>query len=247
MVEGPEEEKVKTELQGEVKTEVVQATPTKKEDDRGGTTLAIIFGIMLLVGFIFLGDFNNYVLDLLPPEIATMFNLKRYVATKELNNRNMTTSDDSSRTTNTNINTKYKINGIYEVSKKTNGEADTGYLSIRNDGTFAYDSSLLDCYNPLVGTYKINDRNITFTVSVVYGCDSCFSKKVPVGSDFSATINDDNTIIIEESYLGALVSNEYKKNSSKVESSATKNKYALLPVNGTIPDENNESWLECSK
>jgi hypothetical protein len=240
-------------------TEVVQATsqlveqpvnsetpaPDKKEKGNGGgTTLAIIFGVMLVIGFIFLGDFYNYILDYIPDELKSYFNLTKYVESKKLNKVDESSVEENKTdTTTTTKKTNYKIGGVYESYKKTEGEDDNGYLSIRSDGTFVYDESTRECFDPLVGTYTIDDNIITFNVKVSYSCDSCYNKNV--SDSFKATIYDENTLTIESKYMGAIISNEYRKNSSKVESNSKKAFYSIEPVNGTKSEESNETWLSC--
>lgn len=227
----------------EVKVEG-QEPPKKKDESKGGTFFAIVFGLMLLGGFMFLGDFNNYLVDKLPPQIVSLFKLQKYTETDEL--FNVEKGVDASEIPDTSIGNKsrYKIVGVFETSRLTDGEKDKGYLYIRKDGTFAYDSSTKECYNPLVGTYTATENTIEFKTKVSYGCNSCFNMNVT--NNFTATINDNDTIVIEEKEQGFLVSSEYKRNSNKTESAADLSKYITNPVKGKIPADNNESWTECN-
>lgn len=198
-------------------------TPQPEEKKKDGSVLGTFFGFifigMLVVGFLFMGKFNDFINEKFP-KIGQMAGIDK----------------DDTKPLEEEKPKEVSYVGKYTKSvTEENGTVDTASLILRDDKTFAYDESNKDCYNPLVGTYEIDNDVINFTGKVAYSCDSCYYKEGELISNFSANIINEKIVL----------KGEFTKNSEVEETKDTK-KYVTNPINGTTPDENENPWLECN-
>ena len=201
---------------------VEQATvPKPEEKKKDGSVLGTIFGFifmgMLVFGFLFMGKFNDFINEHFP-KVGQMAGIDRD-DTKPLEEKEKV--DTTS------------IVGNY-VKKYTNdtGAEDSATLTLRADKTFVYDDSTYGCYDPLVGTYEVENDVINFTGKVLYGCDACYFTQGESINNFSANIVNGKIVL----------KGEFTKSS---ETESNSNRYVLEPVNGTTPDGDGDPWLNC--
>ena len=180
------------------------------EEKKDGSTLGTIFGFiflgMLVVGFLFMGKFNEFVNEHFP-------NIGRTVGIDK---------DDTVQT----VTPVFNPVGYYTKNNSI--------LILRDDDTFVYDDDTTECYDPLVGVYDVDGSVLTLTGKTYYGCDSCYYKN-------GAGIRTISMQIINNKIM---YQGEFAKTSNEEDSSSIY-KYIVSPENGTIPRDNNESWIFC--
>ena len=132
---------------------VINKEEPEKKEGSGGTVLAIIFGVMIIVGFLFMTFFNDWAVEHLPSNITRLFGLQSYDDGRGYTPSKNTTpveenKTESNETKQKDITINSKSSGIYKSPKTVNGEEDSGFLVLRKDGSFVYDSSTKECLNP---------------------------------------------------------------------------------------------------
>ena len=209
----------------------VQQEEKKSDGSKAGTIFGFLFIIILICGFMFMGQITDFINGFLhkDEQISTTTNTNTPVDTNQTQTKPSTEENKTNETT--------SVVGIYNRSyKNAQGEDDYASLILRSDNTFVYDESNKDCYNPLVGTYEVNNMIIKFTGKVLYGCDACYYTKSSDIKEFNASIVDG---VIN--YNGSFV----KKDG--IEGASSVSRYINDPVNGTTPSDNGDPWVSCDK
>ncbi len=219
----------------EVQTEPLtepKKEPEKKKGGALGTILAIIFIGIIVVGFPYL-VFNW---DMFKGNVYELYN--------KITDKIFNVSGPSSEEVVKKSIEKYV--GGYKDEK----ENDYGYLFLRDDSTFAFDTTVSDCNNPAVGTYIINGKKIIFKTKIKYGCGDCFS--TTDAKEYEGTIDEENNSIsiVDEQYKNGLaISEEYtfKRTDGFTEGDTERKRFILEPINNGKPEDSNQMWIDCSR
>ncbi len=187
-----------------VNTEPVQVEqkPEKKKDGSVlGTIFAFAFLFMIIFGFLNIEKFNKYINEHFP-EIGKKVGIDK---------------DDTEEYV-VEENKLLQYAGYYKTTYvDENNTNHSESIILRGDGVFVYDNDLEECYDPLVGTYSVNET-FSFVGKIKYMCIECYLDMDESIKNFEGTY-DNNTLTID--------GHTFTKDNSYRETNSDIKKYAI--------------------